>query len=453
MDKFYKLRLICTAYLLATLLANASFCQVQTPHSITINSNCHGFYDYLPINYGTSGINYPLLIFIHGAGELGNGTTQLKDVLFNGPPRLINLGQWPTTFTTPQGKTYSMIVFTPQFVAWPTVADIEAVYQYAINHYRVNLNMVYVTGLSMGGGVTFDYVSASAANAAKIAAIVPICGTTLLSTPAADIVASNNVAAWVTHNKYDLDISDSISIKDVQRINSYKPPPKPLAKLTLFPDSGHNAWSRTYDPNWRDSGYNIYEWMLQYQRSFAVLPIKLKSFDAVPQADNSVKLDWSTDSGDNTGYFQVERSEDGINFNSIGKVTASGNTTGDNYDFVDKQTLTGVSYYRLAISDPNGETTYSEIRKVLIMANSKSGVTINPNPTYNDATLTINSQELGDFTATLFDMSGRQVQIYRFRKDQVYLTQNIPMYNVPRGDYVMVVRGKTLNESLRVTKQ
>ena len=357
MDKFYRLRLVCTTYFLATLMAKASICQVQTPREITIDSNCHGFYEYLPINYGTSGINYPLLIFIHGAGELGNGTTDLSQVLFNGPPRLINIGQWPTTFTTPQGKTYSFIVFTPQFASWPTVADIEAVYQFAINHYRVDRNMVYMTGLSMGGGVTFDYVSASEANASKIAAIVPICGTTLLPQRLANIVASNNVAAWVTHNKYDDAISDSISIDDVNRINSYIPAPNPLAKLTLFADSGHNAWSKTYDPNWKDSGYNIYQWMLQYQRSQAVLAITLKSFDASPQSDNSVKLDWTINSGDNSGYFQVERSKDGINFSSIGKVNASGNSTGDNYDFVDHEALTGISYYRLAIADPSGAIT------------------------------------------------------------------------------------------------
>ena len=93
------------------------------------------------------------------------------------------------------------------------------------------------------------------------------------------------------------------------------------------------------------------------------------------------------------------------------------------------------------------------IRKVLISNNFKTEVTVSPNPIFDNATLIINSEELGDFSATLFDMSGRQIQNYRFRKDQVYLSQIISMYNVPRGDYVMVVRSKSLSESIRVTKQ
>ena len=41
----------------------------------------------------------------------------------------------------------------------------------------------------------------------------------------------------------------------------------PPAKKTIFVSTSHDAWSKTYDLNYRENGLNAYEWMLQYQRN------------------------------------------------------------------------------------------------------------------------------------------------------------------------------------------
>jgi predicted peptidase len=135
-----------------------SYSQVQNARINTVmSSNVHGFYEYLPQGYSTDNQTYPLIIFVHGIGELGYGdATSLPLVLRNGTPKLINAGTFPSSFTV-NGQTFKFIILSPQFISWPTPDDIQAVIDYALKNYRVNVNRVYLTGLSMGGGPVWDY--------------------------------------------------------------------------------------------------------------------------------------------------------------------------------------------------------------------------------------------------------------------------------------------------------
>ena len=85
------------------------------------------------------------------------------------------------------------------------------------------------------------------------------------------------------------------------------------------------------------------------------LPIKLKSFDAYP-SDNVIKVYWTTAAEINNDNFTIERSKDGINYATIGKVRGAGNSTVLlDYSFVDEQPFEGTSYYRLKQTDYDGK--------------------------------------------------------------------------------------------------
>jgi hypothetical protein len=45
-----------------------------------------------------------------------------------------------------------------------------------------------------------------------------------------------------------------------------RPAPNPLPKLAIFDEWGHEGWTKTYDPSFKENNMNIYEWMLQYHR-------------------------------------------------------------------------------------------------------------------------------------------------------------------------------------------
>ncbi|HZG23985.1 MAG TPA: hypothetical protein VEZ17_05365, partial [Chitinophagaceae bacterium] len=271
--KFFTLKALC-------LLASACFCispatgfgQTQTARSVSMTPNSRGFYEYLPQNYNSESQSYPLLVFIHGIGELGDGSQgSLPIVLQNGPPRLINQGTFPTSFTV-NGQSFKFIVISPQFVYWPGPNDVQGVIDYCVRTYRVDANRIYLSGLSMGGGATWEFASNSETNANRLAAIVPVCGALGPDMARAKTMATANLPVWATHNDADPAVNPYFTNTWVDWMNASTPKPGPLARKTMFPGYWHDAWSTTYDPNYRENNLNVYEWMLQYKRGTSTPP-------------------------------------------------------------------------------------------------------------------------------------------------------------------------------------
>ena len=98
---------IFTLLVLSSLITNA---QVQTikPVCQRFASTIGGFYESLPVDYASQpDKKYPLIIFMHGSGETGDGSAaQLPKVLRNGLPKVISQGKFPTKFTV-DGKEFS----------------------------------------------------------------------------------------------------------------------------------------------------------------------------------------------------------------------------------------------------------------------------------------------------------------------------------------------------------
>ncbi len=208
-----------------------------------------GYYAYLPENhYYRPTQTFPLLIFLHGSGEKGNGTTELNRVLVHGPPKLINAGQ-----------ALAFITISPQLPSaqggW-SVGLIDELIARARADYRVDTTRIYVTGLSMGGYGTWAY---ALARPNVVAAVVPIAGAGNLGAAC----AMKNVPAWAFHGEADGTVSDSGSVQMVRAINACLPGPAVAAKLTLYPGVGHDSWTRTYDGT---AGHDVFGWMLQYHR-------------------------------------------------------------------------------------------------------------------------------------------------------------------------------------------
>lgn len=229
-----------------------------------------GYYVSLPADYATSGKKYPLIISIHGVGELaGAGATTLTNVVLNnGVPRVIKDGKFPASFNV-KGQDFSFIVVTPQYKQWPGPQDVYPLLDYLKENYRVDESRCYLTGLSMGGGVTWTTISGIVEKAKGFAGAVVVCGAYYDATKQPQLavnVASTNMPVWATHNEGDGTVTVENSKRWVRDINAVQPAPNPLAKLTIFPVSGHDAWSKTSDPNFKEDGLNMYEWLLQYYR-------------------------------------------------------------------------------------------------------------------------------------------------------------------------------------------
>lgn len=116
------------------------------------------------------------------------------------------------------------------------------------------------------------------------------------------------------------------------------------------------------------------------------LPLKLFSFNAAKQ-NNVAKLNWETSSEVKSSHFDVQTSNNGTNWTSIGTVQAAGNSDiKKQYSFIHSTPLRAVNYYRLKVVDIDGKYGYSDTRTVGF--NTNSTITVLPNPTANEVYIT-----------------------------------------------------------------
>jgi Phospholipase/Carboxylesterase/Secretion system C-terminal sorting domain len=463
MKEFYRfssMGLLCLS--LSLFLSSRALSQVQTPRFITTSANSNGFYEYLPAGYNTGSQTYPLMIFVHGDGELGNGGSDLPKVLVNGPPKLINNGQFPSSFTV-NGNTYSFIVISPQFMEWPDATHVDAVINYAIAHYRVDVNRVYITGLSMGGAVAWGYPGTSAAFASKIAAILPISGAIGINDQFAQNIASANIPVYATHNIDDPTVPYTFTVANVNAVNFANPPPTIKAFDTIFPaGNGHDAWTKTYDPaflNPRIGNLNVYQWMLQFAINAAppvTLPITLVAFTAALSADQSeVAVDWTTGIEQNNKYFILQRSPDANQFRNLDTIpSAAPQGGGHSYTYTDASPLPGNNFYRLEQVDGDGKPTFYSVLQVNVAtATGGKMLQLSPNPTSGIIYLELVHPETGPLQVSLSDVQGKILRVWNFQKQGLIWDQSLDLGNIATGTYFLKVRGTTLRETRTFIKK
>lgn len=224
-----------------------------------------GYYAYTPSGYSDDGPEYPLLVFLHGWGERGDSSKDesvLENVLRHGPPSLIRANQWK--------PKYPFVVVSPQLIpeVWQP-NQIHRFIEYIIENYQINTNRIYLTGLSLGGGGCWLYAGDIEGHYA--AAIVPISASAHTSL----VDNLREIPIWAFHGANDelVDAFENFgSVEMVEAINRTDPPIR--AKVTVYPNVAHDAWTITYSGKGMDHSYlydsynmNIYEWMLQFKKS------------------------------------------------------------------------------------------------------------------------------------------------------------------------------------------
>ncbi|MBI2270658.1 MAG: T9SS type A sorting domain-containing protein [Bacteroidetes bacterium] len=143
------------------------------------------------------------------------------------------------------------------------------------------------------------------------------------------------------------------------------------------------------------------------------LPIELLSFSVLPNG-NTVDVKWSTATEINNDYFTIERSSDMIGIESIATIDGAGNSNNTlNYSTVDKQPMTGTSYYRLRQTDFDGK--YKYYNWVAVNFESEPGglrFGVYPNPADLNTGFTLNltgAEDNQQVLVVIYDASGREV--------------------------------------------
>ena len=138
-----------------------------------------------------------------------------------------------------------------------------------------------------------------------------------------------------------------------------------------------------------------------------VLFAELKSFTVITQDKTNI-INWVTASEINTSYFLVERSYDGINFKSIGRVPANRAPGLGYYQWHDNDNLSGYYYYRLRMVDIGEQSKFSIIVRVFTGWTDDTELLVTPNPvTGNYFILGSQFSQIEKITIRLVDMNGR----------------------------------------------
>ena len=161
-------------------------------------------------------------------------------------------------------------------------------------------------------------------------------------------------------------------------------------------DCGSNIALQDYDndgaEDWRDTE--------------AILPVSLLSFDA-DLKDNYTEINWATASEENNDYFLIQRSDDGVKFETIDEVNGAGNSNEYiTYQVLDYSPINNVAYYRLKQVDYDGKNTISDI--IAVRNNAVKSVNIYPNP--SDGNIKIETTE--DIEIVIYTASGQEIARY-----------------------------------------
>ncbi len=153
---------------------------------------------------------------------------------------------------------------------------------------------------------------------------------------------------------------------------------------------------------------------LNNQQSFCsptiLLNNDLMAFDAQMNTENTVYLEWLAMTPNNGGYFEVEKSRDGQNFEMLTTVLAQGNAQQPyKYNSTDPYPFIGDNYYRLRQVDAQGTSIYSPI-KVIHRKEGTAMINVYPNPVQNQVTIEFLDIEKKEGTVVLYNHLGQTIQ-------------------------------------------
>lgn len=250
--------------LAALVTAEARAQRVETgflDRSVVVNGSVYRYQVYVPARYPASTERWPVILYLHGAGERGD------DGLFQtaiGLPNAIRRAP----------KTYPAIVVMPQvptdsvWMGDPASAAIAALDR-TMSEFRGDPDRVYLTGLSMGGNGTWNLAYRFPE---RWAAIAPICAFVAPVNPlraSRPIVPADSgdpfaalarrlgrLPTWIFHGEMD----PVVPVTESRRMAGAMAG-SPNARYTELPGMGHNVWDAAYGST------QFQEWLFAQRRA------------------------------------------------------------------------------------------------------------------------------------------------------------------------------------------
>ncbi|MEP0368287.1 MAG: T9SS type A sorting domain-containing protein [Cyclobacteriaceae bacterium] len=171
----------------------------------------------------------------------------------------------------------------------------------------------------------------------------------------------------------------------------------------------------------------------------AALPVDLISFEANLLDESNVRLAWVTGSEINNEGFEIQCSENGVNFETIGFTEGNGSTTDiQNYEYNHVLKLDKL-YYRLKQLDYDGQFEFSKI--VMVQKETRFSqyeVTFGPNPYRSGQSFYFNTNSQSEISIAIYNLSGDQLFFTSASDKQAALEQlQNQITNLKKGVYLI----------------
>lgn len=188
------------------------------------------------------------------------------------------------------------------------------------------------------------------------------------------------------------------------------------------------------------------------------LPVSFLSLNA-KRAGLDAKLTWSTASETNSAKFEIQRSVNGLVFETVGQLNSTGNsTTLRTYEYLDRDVATlGQSklYYRIRNIDFDGTESFSPVAILNLKAEGGLVVGTAPNPFKNVMNLYMTTESKGTISFSITDAAGRTLS--SFELEVAEGASAIPMAQrfeaLPAGVYHLVVTSDSHTQRVKVVKE
>jgi hypothetical protein len=184
--------------------------------------------------------------------------------------------------------------------------------------------------------------------------------------------------------------------------------------------------------------------------SVIALPVDFIEFTSNKDGNNAI-LKWNTANEKNNSHFNVLKSFDGVNFETIATVNPS---SSKKYSYTDKNVTQSILYYKIENVDRDGKVNYSNIVSIKFENSKAEDWNIYPNPVVNNV-ITIQTKNLlnNTYKASLIGAKGESVFVKSIivNSSNSFITIQLPE-NIGKGMYILnlnSVDGK-INSSKKV---
>lgn len=389
-----------------------------------------------------------------------------------------------TYYTLTQVNPAGGVVATAQMGTAPqTITNLSGVYQFTVSvpnsygyqnlvpggqcgtiFYDTTIDLTYYVPVATLSGTTCTDGTTSTVSVDNISGNGPFTYA-IIAGPVTRPSQASPVFSGLPPGTYDVSITDAcgstvvktIATSIINPVVTADVSPCPGANVTLtatgyagavytwtgpngYTATGSSAAINNYDPNTQSGAYTVSITLpgcaavtktISLANCF-VLPIKLESFTGIATSKCTAILNWKTTLEQNSNYYLVEHSTDGIHFTNAAKLPAKNNENGASYAYEFTNLQNGYNYFRLKAVDINGASVTGNVVLIKSNCSNELSVQIAPNPAKDF--IRVSGLE-GKNTILVLDATGRQVTSII----STGITQLINVGSFARGTYFVKI--------------